>query len=193
MTVIASHRTGTAAGSGTGLPRFGFVRRIGQAATLLPVSVAAVGAIAVGRPDAARRWWARIAEQGPAGTTERRPGAARLLAHGLLAVPLGLLTLIPIGAEVLFVLRGVLYPLVQPGPYTNAWGGPSTAGAWLAHFGVGLPTAAAGLGVLWLLHRLHARLAGGMWGRRVGAWPVVATAAALGAGALLVNAWLHQL
>ncbi|KJY29463.1 hypothetical protein VR44_22860 [Streptomyces katrae] len=95
--------------------------------------------------------------------------------------------------QVLFVLRGMLYPVVQAGPYTNAWGGPSLAGAWLAHFGVGLLSAVVGLGVLWSLNRLHARLAGGMWGRRVGVWPVLAVAAASAAGMMLVVAWTHQI
>ncbi|MER5887509.1 hypothetical protein ABT160_27155 [Streptomyces sp. NPDC001941] len=197
MAVIASgHSSGSDSGAGAGkgaaaLLRTPFVRRVGAGAALLPVSLAAVAAVAVGRPEAARRWWGRLSAQGTA--NGHRPGAVRLLGHGLLAVPLGLLTLIPIGMELLFVLRGVFYPLVQPGPYTTAWGGPTTGGAWLAHFGVGLLTAAVGLGLLWLLDRLHARLAGGMWGRRVGAWPVVATILSLLGGALLVNAWTHQL
>ncbi|WP_147974251.1 hypothetical protein [Streptomyces sp. col6] len=160
-------------------------------AALLPVSLAAVAAVATGRPEAARRWWGRLAGEDIA--NGHRPSAVRLLVHGLLAIPLGLLTLIPIGLELLFVLRGVFYPLVQPGPYTTAWGGPTTGGAWLAHFGVGLLTAAAGLGLLWLLDRLHSRLAGGMWGRLVGTLPVLATVLSLLGGAVLVNAWIHQL
>ncbi|MEV7519298.1 hypothetical protein [Streptomyces sp. NPDC091371] len=193
MAAIASHRTGNAAESGSVVLRSRFVRRIGYAALLLPAVVGAAGAVAVGRSDAARRWWARIGEQGPAARAENgRPGRARLLAHSLLCLPLGLLALIPVGLEILFVLRGILYPLVQPGPYTNAWGGPSMAGAWLAHFGIGLLFAVAGLGALWLLNRLHARLAGGMWGGRVGVWPVAVTAAAFAGGVMLVIAWLHQ-
>jgi hypothetical protein len=194
MAVRATHRTRNAAESGPRVIRSRFVRRIGYAATLLPASIAMVGMVAAGRSDMARRWWAQAGElDSAAQASGRRPGAARLLAHALLCVPLGLLSLIPIGMEILFILRGVLYPLVQPGPYTTAWGGPSTGGAWLAHFGVGLFAAIAGLGALWLLSRLHARLAGGMWGRRVGIAPFLVTAAALAAGVMLVIAWTHQL
>ncbi|WP_306324673.1 hypothetical protein [Streptomyces venezuelae] len=193
MAVGTSHRTGDVAESGSGVLRSRFARRIGFAALLLPAALGTAGAVVVGRSDVARRWWARGGEQGPvAGDGGVRPGRARLLAHSLLCLPLGLLALIPLGLEVLFVLRGVLYPLVQPGPYTTAWGGPSMAGAWLVHFGVGVLSAVVGLGALWLLNRLHARLAGGMWGRGVGVWPVAVTAAAFAGGVLLVIAWLHQ-
>jgi hypothetical protein len=110
-----------------------------------------------------------------------------------LCVPLGLLALIPLGCEVLFVLRGVFYPLVDRGPYDHSWGGPSVGGAWLAHFGVGVPLAVAGVGVLWLLGRLHSRLAGWVWGREVGLGPFITMAAALVGGVALVIAWIHQL
>ncbi|MGW7368495.1 hypothetical protein ACWGI8_35000 [Streptomyces sp. NPDC054841] len=194
MAVSASRRTDDVAESGSGVIRSRFVRRIGYAVTLLPASIATVGMVAAGRSDTARRWWAQAGEQDSAAQSSgRRPGAARLLAHAVLCVPLGLLSLIPIGMEILFILRGVLYPLVDPGPYTTSWGGPSTGGAWLAHFGVGLLSAIAGLGALWLLSRLHARLAGGMWGRTVGIAPYLVTAVALAAGVMLVIAWTHQL
>ncbi|MDV9190805.1 hypothetical protein R6L23_21755 [Streptomyces sp. SR27] len=194
MSFISSRRVGNDSESGSGVIRPRFARRVGYAAVLLPASFVTVGAVAVGRSDKARAWWARACEQGStAQTATRRPGAARLLAHALLCVPLGLLALIPVGVEILFVLRGVLYPLVDHGPYNHSWGGPSVGGAWLAHFGVSLPFAVAGLGALWLLGRLHSRLAGWMWGRRVGLGPVVVTAAASAGGVALVIAWIHQL
>jgi hypothetical protein len=161
---------------------------------MLPASVATVGALAVGRSDKARRWWARSGEQGSVTqTSSGGPGAVRLLAHALLCVPLGLLALIPVGIEILCVLRGVLYPLADRGPYNHSGGGPSVGGAWLAHFGVAAPFAAAGVGALWLLGLLHSRLAGWMWGRKVGLGPVIATAAASVGGVVLVIAWIHQL
>ncbi|MCF3183063.1 hypothetical protein IPZ70_24415 [Streptomyces polychromogenes] len=198
MAAIAPHHrttaTVTAARIRPGVLRSRFVRRVGHAALLLPAVLGTAGAVAVGRADAARRWWARSGELGAAARAGHAgPGGARLLAHSLLCLPLGLLALIPLGMQLLFVLRGMLYPVVQAGPYTNAWGGPSLAGAWLAHFGVGLLSAVVGLGVLWSLNRLHARLAGGMWGRRVGVWPVLAVAAASAAGLMLVVAWTHQI
>ncbi|MEU1543991.1 hypothetical protein ABZ461_39125 [Actinacidiphila glaucinigra] len=191
---MASQRIGKASESGSADIRPGFARRVGYAAVLLPASVATVCAVAVGRSERARGWWAQAGEQGSATQTSNGgPGAARLLAHALLCVPLGLLALIPMGIEILFVLRGVLYPLVDRGPYNHSWGGPSVGGAWLAHFGVGVPLAVAGVGALWLLGRLHSRLAGWMWGRKVGLAPVIATAAASVGGIALVIAWTHQL
>ncbi|WP_426368327.1 hypothetical protein [Streptomyces sp. E-08] len=169
-------------------------RRIGYAASLLPAALLTPALVAAGRSDLARAWWARVDEQDSAAlSSARRPGAWRLSAHALMSVPLGLLALVPVGVEVLFVLRGVLYPVVDHGPYDHSWGGPSMAGAWAAHFLIGLALAAAGLGALWLLNRLHSRLAGWTWGRRVGAGPVCALPVLLAAGVVLVIAWTHQL
>lgn len=194
MSFRASQRVGNTSESGSAVARPRFARRVGYAAVLLPASVATVGAVAVGRSDRACAWWARAGERGSATQTSGgRPGAMRLLAHALLCVPLGLLALIPVGIETLCVLRGVLYPLVDRGPYNHSWGGPSVGGAWLAHFGVAVPFAAAGVGALWLLGRLHSRLAGWMWGRKVGLGPVIATTAASVGGVVLVIAWIHQL
>jgi hypothetical protein len=194
MSFRASQRVGNPSESGSAVIRPEFARRVGYAAVLLPASVATVGAVAVGRWDRTCEWWARAGEQGVATqTSSGRPGAARLLAHALLCVPLGLLALIPVGLEILFVLRGVLYPLVDRGPYNHSWGGPSVGGAWLAHFGVGVPLAVAGVGALWLLGRLHSRLAGWTWGRKVGLGPFITTAAASVGGVALVIAWIHQL
>ena len=201
MAVIASEHVSK--DSGTARRRIGrrigrrVGRRVGYAAALLPVAVGSIGAVAVGRADRARAWWARVADLEDAAEAAEasgvRPGPVRLLAHALLAVPLGLLALIPVGVEILFVLRGVFYGLVDHGPYNHSWGGPTAGGAWLAHFGIGLPCAVAGLIVLWLLNRLHARLAGGMWGRRVGFGPGLVTVLACVGGVALMIAWIHQL
>ncbi|MEU2503616.1 hypothetical protein ABZ621_02785 [Streptomyces sp. NPDC007863] len=186
MSVHISRRTDRAAAAA------GFGRRAGYAAALLPVALATAGLVVAGRADRAREWWARVGEEDPAAAA-RRPGAGRLLVHALVCVPLGLIALVPVGVELLFVLRGVLYPLVESGPYDHSWGGPTLAGAWAAHFLVSLPFAAAGLGALGLLHRLYHRLAGGLWGRRVGLWPVLALLVTALACTVLVIAWTHQL
>ncbi|MFF3772768.1 hypothetical protein [Streptomyces sp. NPDC002232] len=166
--------------------------RIGHAASLLPAALLTLGVVAAGRPDPARAWWARVDGQDPAAPS-RRPGAWRLVGHALTDIPLGLLALVPVGLEILFVLRGVLYPVVEDGPYDHAWGGPGLAGAWAAHFLIGLALAVAGLGALWLLDRLHHRLAGWTWGREVGAGAVCALPVLCAAGGVLVVAWTHQL
>jgi hypothetical protein len=36
------------------------------------------------------------------------------------------------------VLRGVLYPVVGAGDLEDSWGGPTLAGAWAAHLGLGV-------------------------------------------------------
>ena len=200
MAVIASEHVSKDSGAARRRPARRFGRRVGYAAALLPVAVGSIGAVAVGRADRARAWWARVADleddaeaAEAAEASDVRPGPVRLLAHALLTVPLGLLALIPVGVEILFVLRGVFYGLVDHGPYDHSWGGPTAGGAWLAHFGIGLPCAVAGVIVLWLLNRLHARLAGGMWGRRVGLWAVLVTVAACVGGVALMITWIHQL
>ncbi|MGW1122459.1 hypothetical protein ACWD5B_36000 [Streptomyces tanashiensis] len=196
MSFLASRRTRDERRRGSGSPVVParFASRVGYAAALLPAAVVTLGALAAGRAERAGAWWARAGEQDPTTLApERRPGAWRLVAHALVCVPLGLLALVPVGIEVLFVLRGVLYPLVDHGPYDHSWGGPSMAGAWAVHFLAALPFAAAGLGALWLLARLHTRLAGRLWGRRAGAGPVLALLVSSVAGVLLVIAWIHQL
>jgi hypothetical protein len=111
-----------------------------HAAALLPVSLAEFAAtLARGRPRRARR-----------------------LAHAAMGIFWGTLSLLPVGLEVFFVVRGVLYGVVDRGPYDNAWGGPTRAGAWLAHFGLGLLFAAAGLALLWGIAQVHRRL-GARW------------------------------
>ena len=194
MTVIASGHAGKESGTTRRRPVRRFGRQVGYAAALLPIAVGSIGAVAVGRADRARARWARVAGlEEAAEAAGVRPGPVRLLAHALPAVPLGLLALIPVGVEILFVLRGVFYGLVDHGPYDHSWGGPTAGGAWLAHFGIGLPCAVAGVIVLWLLNRLHARLAGGMWGRKVGFGAVLLTVLACVGGVALMITWIHQL
>ena len=207
MSAIASRRTAdstrtavgsdadSGSGSGAKIRRSGFVRQIGYGAALFPASLATLGAALVGRPSGVRRWWARASGQDAAVQqgSGRQPGRLRLLGHALLCLPLGLMSLIPIGVEVLFILRGVFYGLVDDGPYNNSWGGPTRAGAWAAHFAIALPIAIAGLGALWVLNRLQTRLAGGMWGRKVGAAPFLISGVLMVGSVALFISWIHQL
>ncbi|MEU9857555.1 hypothetical protein [Streptomyces sp. NPDC047974] len=185
MSVHISRRTDRAAAAGFG-------RRAGYAAALLPVALGTAGLVVAGRADRAREWWARVGGEDPAAEA-RRPGAGRLLVHALVCVPLGPVALVPVGVEVLFALRGVLHPLVESGPYDHSWGGPTLAGAWAAHFFIGLPLAAAGPGAPGLLHRLHHRPAGGLWDRKVGLGPVLALLVTALACTVPVIAWTHRL
>jgi hypothetical protein len=100
------------------------LRDIVQGAVLLPRGVAAASAALIGRTEMAGR---RLR----AGTCP--PGNGRVLLGPLWSVLLGAVVALAVGLEVLFVAWGVLYGLVDPGPYNNSWGGPSRVGAWLAH------------------------------------------------------------
>src|SRR5262249_60911398 len=78
-----------------------------RAAVLLPASLAEFGAaLARGRPPRGRR-----------------------LVHAAMGIVLGALALLPVGLEVFFVARGVLYGVIDQGPYGNAWGRPAPARA----------------------------------------------------------------
>ncbi|GAA2125479.1 hypothetical protein GCM10009759_77560 [Kitasatospora saccharophila] len=147
-------------------------RSLGRAAALLPLSLA----------------------RGASALTGRRPRRARTLLHAAVGLPLGALALVAVGVEVLLVLRGLLYGFVEPGPYDHSWGGPSLAGAWLAHAAISLPFAAAALGLLWLVAELDTRLGAHLLrGERPGAWAWPAALAACAGGAVFVVAWVHQL
>jgi hypothetical protein len=121
------------------------------------------------------------------------PRRVRRLLHAGMGILLGVLSLVAVGLEVFFIVRGVLYGVVDRGPYNHSWGGPTRAGAWLAHFGIGLLFAAAGLALLWFIAQLHHRL-GARWlrGERTGAWVLPTALLAAVAGVVIVVAWLRQ-
>jgi hypothetical protein len=130
-------------------------------AALIPTSVAALA----GRPAGVRR-----------------PAAVA----GLF---LGALALIPLGMEVLFIARGVLYGIVDDGPYDTAWGGPSRAGAWTAHFLVGAVFAVLALVALHGIALLHRRFDRAHRAR----WVLPVTVLACTAGAVFITAWTRQI
>jgi hypothetical protein len=171
-------------------------RSLLYAATLLPVAIAALPAALVGRARTAARWWRwlRTGLLGAAPVESRRdPGPFAVIGHALLSLLLGTAALVPLGVLVLFVLRGALYGLVDPGPYDTSWGGPTRGGAWLAHFLVGLPMAAAGLAVLIGVAAVHQRLTRSLDGHRRAPWLIPVTLLIALAGALFVFAWTRQL
>lgn len=159
----------------------------GRGALLLPRGLAALVATLAGRTDFATRMLRPGAPEAPRSVVLRRLRASVV---GLLV---GVLALIPVGIEALFVARGVLYGLVDHGPYNHSWGGPSMAGAWAAHFAISLPFAALGLVVLAALDALHRQITAPLVGRRTPAWAVPVTLVACAAGVLLFVSWLHQI
>ncbi|RZT81457.1 hypothetical protein EV382_4736 [Micromonospora violae] len=177
------------------------VRRTGRSlaycATLIPVAVLALVTTPLGGAGAAVARW-RALRTGllgmpPTAVPDRRPGAVAVLGHAVLSLLVGLVALLPLGVELLMVLRGVLYGVVESGPYDNAWGGPTLAGAWLAHFLIGLPIAAAGLAALIGIAAVHQRLTRRLDGERGPLWlfPTVLLMAL--AATLLFIAWTHQI
>lgn len=180
------------------------IRRAAQApgrslvycATLIPLAIGAMLAALSGRAGAAGSWWRWLRTRvlgAPASQATRPRGSVAVIGHALLSVLLGAAAVVPLGVEVLFILRGVLYGLVDRGPYNNSWGGPSRAGAWLAHFLIGTPMAVAGLLALIGIAAVHQRLTLALDGKRGAAWLVPATLLISLAGAAFLIAWLHQL
>ncbi|SCE85549.1 hypothetical protein [Micromonospora chokoriensis] len=172
-------------------------RSLAYSAALVPVAVFALVAAPLGRSAAAvarwralRTWLLRLPSTAEPG---RRPGTIAVLGHAALSLLVGAVALLPIGVEVLMVLRGVLYGVVEPGPYDSSWGGPTRGGAWLAHFLIGLPLAAAGLVALIGIAAVHQRLTGRLHGERSPFWLLPTVLLMAVAGALLFIAWTHQI
>jgi hypothetical protein len=171
-------------------------RAVGYGVALLPVALFALVATACGRRRTAAGAWHRLRTGvlglAPAPATEP-PSAVAALGHALLSVLLGATALIPLGVILAFVFRGVGYGLVDHGPYDHSWGGPTRAGAWLVHFLVGAPAAAAAVLALAGVAAVHQRLTLAMSGRRRAPWLIpLAVLIPLPAAAFFV-AWLHQI
>jgi hypothetical protein len=165
-------------------------------AALIPLAIGTLIVASSGRARAAVPCWRWLRTRvlgAPSPQVTRRPGFFAVVIHALLSVLLGAAALVPLGIEVLFILRGVLYGLVDHGPYTNSWGGPTRAGAWLAHFLVGVPEAGAGLLALVGIAAIHQRLTLSLDGGRRSLWLAPVTLLVSASGALFFVAWLHQL
>jgi hypothetical protein len=94
---------------------------------------------------------------------------------------------------VLTFLRGPLYGFVVPGPFDDAWGGPTLAGAWTVHALVWVGVLLAALAMWWCLARLQAAVVEHLSGsrRRVWALPVAVLLLLLAAGFVVL--WVRQL
>ncbi|MFI6232211.1 hypothetical protein ACIBD9_01465 [Micromonospora sp. NPDC050784] len=172
-------------------------RSLAYCATLVPVAVLTLVTAPLGGAGAAvARWRAlrtTLLGMPPTAVPGRRPGTVAVLGHALLSLLVGAVALLPLGVELLMVLRGVLYGVVDPGPYDHSWGGPTRAGAWLAHFLVGLPLAAAGLAALIGIAAVHQRLTRRLDGERGPLWLLPTVLLMAVAGALLFVAWTRQI
>jgi hypothetical protein len=172
------------------------VRSAAYCALLLPVALAAFPAIALGRrASVVGRWQAlRVRLLGePAPASVRTPRTTMIAAHAVASLLLGLVALVPLGMQVLWLFRAVLYGFVDRGPYDHSWGGPTRAGAWLVHFLVGTGQAFVGLVALAGIAALHQRLTAGLDGARSPRWLVPTVAVTGVATGLFVVAWTRQL
>jgi hypothetical protein len=80
--------------------------------------------------------------------------------YSLVGLPAGLVSFALLGpAWAVFIARGVLYPVFGADHLDRSWGGPSLAGAWVAHFIQGPPLLFVITLVLWPVSRHQARLA----------------------------------
>ena len=106
---------------------------------------------------------------------------------------LRLVQLMLVALAVLLVVRGPLYGFVDAGPYDDAWGGPSRAGAWLTHALLAVPLGAVAAGLLLGSERLRRRLVPRQEGEPAAWWVRPAAGTACLAAALLVVAWTRQI
>ncbi|WP_405896272.1 hypothetical protein OG242_00875 [Streptomyces sp. NBC_00727] len=125
---------------------------VAHALLALPVTVVALLLAVSGNASTAGRLQRRLASLGgpTASPADTAPDRFRTVAgqalRGLPANALAFALAAP--SVVLLITRGVLYPLATAGEdVSNAWGGPTAAGAWAAHFAiaVGMVTVVAAL------------------------------------------------
>ena len=165
------------------------IRSAAYTTALLPVALIDVAATACGRSERDVGSWQKLAGRPAIDADPAQPvilaNPALILGHALLSILLGLTALIPFGVILAFLFRGVLYGLVDHGPYDNSWGGPTRTGAWLVHFLISAPAAAAAILLLAGLAAVHQRL-------NQPRFIALAILIPLPAAAFFV-AWLHQI
>jgi hypothetical protein len=81
---------------------------------------------------------------------------------------------------------------VVPGPYVDAWGGPTLAGAWAVHAAVWVGLAAVAVGMWWAVVALSDRVAAHVRGERRAAWSVALATILVVVAAGFVWLWSRQ-
>ncbi|MFF0266931.1 hypothetical protein [Kribbella sp. NPDC004536] len=155
---------------------------------LVPVGVLTLADAVLGEPETAARRWRRLGEY-RVGRSEVRPmTTARTFGYGLLSAVLGLASLFVLFLTVLAVIRGPFWGFVEHGAVEpGTWGGPSRAGAWLAHGLIALPCIVAFVFVLRGIAALHTLL---LQGTR--SWVLPATIVLAAGTCAFFRAWLQQ-
>ena len=153
-------------------------RSVRYAALLVPVGVLAMADAVLGEEETA----ARRLRMRPA-------GSARTFGYGLLSAVLGLTSWFVMVLAVLAVVRGPFWGFVEHGPVEpGTWGGPTRAGAWVAHGLVAVPCMAIFLAVLCGIAALHSLLVEGS--RK---WVLPATIAVATGSLAFFWSWFQQL
>ena len=164
-------------------------RRVGYAAVSAPVGLATLAMSAAGRPRRAAAWQRRLLGL-PPGERDRVGGT---VAYGLVSIPLGIFGLWLALMLVPNTIRNLLYGFVVGDGYTDAWGGPTLAGAWTLPAVLALALVPVGLWLVRGLTALQRRLAAALLGGgRVGVPVGVTSAVVVLAGAVFLTAWIHQ-
>ncbi|NLU84642.1 hypothetical protein [Rhodococcus sp. HNM0569] len=122
-----------------------------------------------------------------------RHPSPRRVAAAVLSGAVGLVAWFVVFLAVVAATRGVLYGVVDKGPYDTAWGGPTLAGAWAVHLALGLLAVPVAAWLLAWIGTLVAALRDRIVRRR-GSVLIVPTGIVVAAfGVILVVSWLHQL
>ena len=106
-----------------------------------PVSIVALVAAIAHRPAGRPALNGRLAEVlriVPAGSAVTNPVRSRVVGQAMLGIVLGAVALVITVYGWLLVLLNVAYPIRGASDLSDAWGGPSLAGAWAVHAAGGL-------------------------------------------------------
>lgn len=127
------------------------------AAVALPLALLGLFA-----PAVVGRWQSRLAERLLGVPVPDTPLAAgRVRRHSVVSLPVSLVAfVIVVPIWLVFLARGVLYPVFGADNLEDSWGGPTLAGAWFVHFIQGPVLVALAAFLLRPFSRLQARLAG---------------------------------
>lgn len=117
----------------------------------------------------------------------------RRAVRGVISLPLGAVAWMLAALIGVMVARGALYGLVDSGPYDDAWGGPSLAGAWLTHFAISVPGVMVAAVAMTGIARLHGRLSRWVRGERLGWWTMPVVLVICAAAVVFFIAWLQQI
>ncbi|MGW6278690.1 hypothetical protein [Kribbella sp. NPDC055071] len=171
------------------LTRMGGV--IGYDVLLVPVGIQSIADAVMDEPTLAAKRWQRLSRpRHPEQSATSEASPARVLGDGVISSVLGLLSWFLVMLVVTAVVRGPFWGFVEHGPVeAGTWGGPSRAGAWVAHGIIAVPSIGVLLLVLWGISALHAALV-----RRTRArWVLPATIAVAAGGLMFFWSWLQQL